>query len=127
MERAGQEDVLVLHASAYGTVSWAVAAGGSGTDAGYGVAVDDEGDAYVAGMFAGRSTFGAPAVLTAYAPSNVSTSIDTFVMKVSALTALACALRLAPFPGGAADDEYGSARSHAMSTVDIDRAGRNML
>jgi hypothetical protein len=55
---------------------WAVSAGGSSTDIGYGVAVDSSGNAYITGYFRGSASFG-PFTLTS------AGSADVFVAKLS--------------------------------------------
>ena len=52
-------EVFVAKYARSGTLLWARSAGGAGNDWSYGVATDLRGNSYVAGHFAGTSTFGA--------------------------------------------------------------------
>ena len=74
----GLSDVFVMHVTAYGVIDWAVLAGGTLSDGGYGIATDGMGGALVTGDFRGEATFG-PALLTSEGLS------DVFVMHVTAL------------------------------------------
>ena len=71
-------DVFVMHVTAYGVIDWAVQAGGTSSDGGYGITTDGVGGALVTGGFRGEATFG-PTVLTSEGLS------DVFVMHVTAL------------------------------------------
>ncbi len=66
---AGSYDVFVAKfAGSTGAAAWAVQAGGTGDDSGYGVAVDAAGNALVTGFFSGTASFATaptPTVLTA--------------------------------------------------------------
>jgi hypothetical protein len=55
---SGATDVFVARYAVDGSLAWAVRAGGTSADEGYGVAVDDDGAATVTGSFAGSATFG---------------------------------------------------------------------
>ena len=54
----GSDDVLLAKLTMNGTWQWAVSAGGALSDYGYGVAVDENGSAYITGYFQGNATFG---------------------------------------------------------------------
>ena len=56
---AGSEDIFVAKYDSSGLLQWAKRAGGSSSEEGYGIAVDDLGNSYVTGGFAGTPTFGA--------------------------------------------------------------------
>ncbi|KOO23570.1 calx-beta domain-containing protein [Chrysochromulina tobinii] len=71
-------DVFVMHVTAYGVIDWAVQAGGTSSDGGYGITTDGVGGALVTGGFRSEATFG-PTVLTSEGLS------DVFVMHVTAL------------------------------------------
>ena len=55
---AGVADVFVAKLNSNGVWQWAVSAGGTSEDIGYGVAVDTNGNAYVTGHFEGSASFG---------------------------------------------------------------------
>src|SRR6185503_13032448 len=82
----GGNDIFLAKYDAAGRPLWAVRAGGTGQDAGYGVAVDADGNAYITGEFTDTATFesyptppGTPAFnLTAIGTSGGS---DIFVAK----------------------------------------------
>ena len=54
----GSTDIFVAKINSSGTWLWAVKAGGTSGDFGYGIAVDVAGNAYVTGFFEGTATFG---------------------------------------------------------------------
>ncbi|MDO9578414.1 MAG: SBBP repeat-containing protein [Candidatus Cloacimonadales bacterium] len=54
----GEEDVFVAKMDATGNWLWATKAGGSSYDYSWGIAIDDNGNSYVTGYFAGTATFG---------------------------------------------------------------------
>lgn len=68
-------DVFVAKLSAVGEFLWAVRAGGTGADAGYGVAVAADGSCYVTGAFNGTATFGGVTLVSAGAE-------DVFIAKL---------------------------------------------
>ncbi len=55
---AGDDDIFVAKYDASGDLVWAKRAGGTGFDAGIGIAVDGSGNSYVTGFFQGSATFG---------------------------------------------------------------------
>ncbi|MFZ5788800.1 MAG: hypothetical protein ACOY3Y_20365, partial [Acidobacteriota bacterium] len=55
----GGSDIFVARLDQTGSFDWLTTAGGAGTDHGNAVAVDGEGNAYLAGMFSGAAQFGA--------------------------------------------------------------------
>ena len=55
---AGGNDIFIVKVSPAGSVLWARSAGGSGSDRGFGLAVDSRGNAYVSGFFSSTATFG---------------------------------------------------------------------
>jgi Holliday junction resolvase len=55
---SGGDDVFVAQYDANGLLQWARRAGGSGSDQGTGIGVDDLGNSYVTGFFNGTATFG---------------------------------------------------------------------
>jgi hypothetical protein len=57
-------DVCVAKISATGDWVWAQAGGGNGSDTGYGIALDNAGNAYVTGDFEGSATFGGIPIAT---------------------------------------------------------------
>lgn len=54
----GGTDIFVAKIDAYGNWIWAVSVGGSSTDSGQSIAVDNNNDIYVTGSFTGTVTFG---------------------------------------------------------------------
>ncbi len=55
---AGGNDIFTIKLSPSGSVLWARSAGGTGDDKGRAIAVDAQGNAYVAAIFSGTATFG---------------------------------------------------------------------
>jgi hypothetical protein len=55
---AGGNDIFTVKLSPSGSFLWARSAGGAGDDRGKAIAVDAQGNAYVAGYFSGTATFG---------------------------------------------------------------------
>jgi hypothetical protein len=58
----GSHDMYVAKIDADGNWQWANHAGGTGTDTGWGIAVDSEGKAFIAGDFQGTADFGSIAL-----------------------------------------------------------------
>jgi hypothetical protein len=63
-------DIFVTKLNSAGTVLWAQSLGGSGTNSGYGIAVDSGSNVYVTGNFTGVAPFG-PMTLTSAGDSDV--------------------------------------------------------
>jgi len=72
----GGWDIFVAKLSSSGSWSWAVKAGGTDRDEGFGIAVDSSGNAYVTGTFSDTATFGSTNLMS-------SGSRDIFVAKLS--------------------------------------------
>lgn len=77
---AGLTDIFVSKVNASGNTSWSVRAGGSGSDRGLDVAVDNSGNVYVSGFFSGTAQFGNGVSLTASGSSQ-----DAYVVKYNGL------------------------------------------
>ena len=104
---AGSTDAFVAKfGAATGACAWAVGAGGSGGDAGYGMAVDAGGNALVTGSFLGTASFGTSPVPTALVATGQSG--DVFVAKFRAATG-ACAWAVGAGGSGGADSGIGVA------------------
>ena len=54
----GEYDVFVMHVTASGAIDWAIQAGGTSYDGGFGIAHDGAGGALVTGHFYGKAAFG---------------------------------------------------------------------
>ena len=74
---SGSDDIFVAKMDATGNWLWATKASGSESDGGYGIAIDDNGNSYVTGMFEGVVTFGSYSLAS-------SGSDDIFVAKMDA-------------------------------------------
>jgi len=74
---SGSADIFVAKMDVNGNWLWATQAGGSYSGAGYGIAIDDNGDSFVTGSFVETATFGSYS-LTSYG------DIDIFVAKMDA-------------------------------------------
>lgn len=61
----GNSDVYVAKLDPNGNYLWAVRGGGGSTDVGYGIAVDAEGNVFVAGYFYGTSFYGSDTLVSA--------------------------------------------------------------
>ncbi len=89
----GQTDVFVARYNVDGTLAWAKQAGGSGADAGAGVAVDATGAATVIGGFQGLATFGSTEVGDRHATLTSVGQTDVFVARYNPDGTLAWARR----------------------------------
>nr|MCS5536978.1 SBBP repeat-containing protein [Candidatus Poseidoniaceae archaeon] len=76
LSSSGSADIFIAKLSSSGSWAWAVKAGGTGTDHGYGIAVDSSGNAHVTGSFQGTVNFGAISKTS-------SGSSDIFITKLS--------------------------------------------
>jgi len=95
----GDYDAFVMHVTASGTIDWAIQAGGTSDDRGYGIAHDSAGGALVTGYFKGKTSFGSTSLTS-------RGGYDAFVMHVTALGVIDWAIQA----GGAFDDGgYGIA------------------
>jgi len=74
---SGDYDIFVAKMDANGNWLWAAKAGGSGSDYGYEIAIDDNGNSYVTGWFEGTATFGTYSLTS-------SGSTDIFVARIDA-------------------------------------------
>jgi len=100
----GGIEAFVTHLSADGsTLLFSTVLSGSGDDIGYGIALDADGNSYVAGS---TDSADFPSTAGAFQPA-LAGEIDAFVAKLSAT---GHALRYATYLGGSADDE-----AHALS------------
>jgi len=75
---SGLQDVFIAKYNASGVVQWAVKAGGTLSDIGNGINVDQAGNVVVTGEFAGSATFGATTL------TSMNGSVDVFVAKLNA-------------------------------------------
>jgi len=76
---AGLQDVFIAKYSTAGVLSWAMRAGGSDSDIGNGICVDNSGNAIVTGEFKGTATFGANSL------TSTGGSTDIFIAKTDGL------------------------------------------
>jgi len=76
---SGLQDMFIAKYSTAGVLSWAVRAGGTDSDIGNGICVDNSGNVIVTGEFKGISSFG-PSSLT-----SVNGSTDVFITKLNGL------------------------------------------
>jgi hypothetical protein len=72
---AGGEDIFIAKVSNSGSFVWAKRVGGTGSDSGYGIAIDSSGNAYITGEFQGTAVFGATTLTSAGYD-------DTYISKV---------------------------------------------
>jgi hypothetical protein len=78
LESNGGQDIFIVKLSSSGSWQWAVKSGGSsGSDGGYGIAVDSSGNAYVTGIFAGTANFGSTSLTSS------GGNVDIFIAKLS--------------------------------------------
>jgi hypothetical protein len=108
MTTVGSDDVFVAKYDSSGALVWARRAGGSSTDEGRGIAVDNAGNSYVSGFFAGSATFG-------LGDANATTltsagSLDIFVAKYDPNGELVWARRAG---GSSSDDAFEIATDSA--------------
>lgn len=84
---AGSNDVFVAKFNPSGTLLWAIQSGGPGDDRGFDIAVDNRGNAYIAGSFSSLATFGP-------FTRDSAGSTDMFIAKLIVPTILATGQRL---------------------------------
>ena len=88
----GEYDIFVMHVTKSGAIDWAVQAGGTAIDEGYGIAYDGTGGALVTGTFGGDASFGSISLTS-------RGTFDAFVMHVTASGAIDWAVQV----GGTAE------------------------
>ena len=76
-----------------GTIAWAKWAGGTGTNQGYGIAVDGSGNSYVTGNYQGTATFGSGEPNETQLPSSATGGDVMFIAKYNSDGTLAWAKR----------------------------------
>ncbi|KOO52965.1 pkd domain-containing protein [Chrysochromulina tobinii] len=99
----GRYDAFVMHVTASGAIDWAIQAGGTSDDRGFGIAHDGAGGAFVTGDFSGEASFGS----TSLTSRGVQ---DAFVMHVTASGAIDWAIQAG---GTSYDGGYGIAHDGA--------------
>ena len=99
----GEYDVFVMHVTASGAIDWAIQAGGTSYDGGYGIAHDGAGGALVTGYFSGEASFGSTSLTS-------RGEYDVFVMHVTASGAIDWAIQAG---GTSYDGGYGIAHDGA--------------
>ena len=104
---AGDDDIFVAKYDASGDLVWAKRAGGTGFDAGIGIAVDGSGNSYVTGFFQGSATFG-PGETNETTMTSAG-FIDIFVAKYDASGDLVWAKQAAGSRGATTDFGQGIA------------------
>ncbi|MCK9334752.1 MAG: SBBP repeat-containing protein, partial [Candidatus Cloacimonetes bacterium] len=72
---SGNTDIFIAKLGCNGNWLWATKAGGPGSDIGYGIAVDGNGNSYVTGCFRDNASFGSTTI-------NSSGNTDIFVAKI---------------------------------------------
>ena len=100
---AGSSDVFVSKLSSTGSLTWADRMGGSGTDVGYGIAVDGSGNVYTTGYFSGTADFDPG---TGVFNLTSAGSDDVFVSKLSSAGGFVWADRMG---GSGIDSGFGIA------------------
>lgn len=75
---AGVQDIFVAKYDNTGTFVWAASAGGSGSDIGNAINVDNAGNVVITGEFAGTATFGSQTL------TSLNGSVDVFTAKLDA-------------------------------------------
>lgn len=107
---AGDKDICVAQFNTNGTLAWASAAGGTGTDWGQGVAAYPGGGCLVTGFFNGDATFGADKAETTLHSAGGK---DIFVARYDGTGQLVWAVSA----GSAGDDEGASVAAIADGTL----------
>jgi hypothetical protein len=97
----GRYDAFVMHVAASGAIDWAIQAGGTSDDGGYGIAHDGAGGALVTGSFKGKASFGSTS-LTSRGMQ------DAFVMHVTASGVIDWVVQA----GGMGTDNVGRGIAH---------------
>ncbi|HIK12836.1 MAG TPA: SBBP repeat-containing protein [Oscillatoriaceae cyanobacterium M33_DOE_052] len=97
----GQKDTFISKLNADGTFAWAKSLGGSGSDIGKSIAVDDSGNVYTTGTFQGTADFNPG---TGTFNLTAAGSDDTFISKLNADGTFAWAKNL----GGSGSDSGNS-------------------
>ncbi len=99
LSSAGNNDIFIAKYEASGNYAWAIQAGGTSNDIGYGIAVDGSGNSYVTGYFQGTVDFD-PGTGTV----NLSSAggYDIFIAKYDASGNYAWAIQ-----AGGTSDEFG--------------------
>jgi hypothetical protein len=79
----GLEDVFIAKTDSSGNFLWAKSAGGTASDIGTSIAVDNSGNSYITGKFNGLASFGEAGLVSSQADTQGAPSDDVFVAKLS--------------------------------------------
>ncbi len=95
----GSYDIFIAKLDTYGNFLWAKKAGGTSSDSGYGISIDNSGNSYVIGCFEGTANFGSTTLTS-------SGSRDIFIAKLDTYGNFLLAKKAG---GTSSDDGYGIA------------------
>jgi len=95
VKSAGSGDVLVMKLNTGGAAVWLAASGGAGSASANGIAINSAGEAFLAGSFSGKASFGTQTL-------NSGGGSDAFAAKLSSTGAWQWALGI-----GGANSDYG--------------------
>ena len=74
---SGSNDIFIAKLDTYGNWIWVKKAGGTGADAGYGIAIDAEGNCYITGHFQDTAGFGGTSLVSSGASDIFITKLDS--------------------------------------------------
>lgn len=80
----GSQDVFIAKYNTNGVLQWVVSAGGTGTESGNGINIDNSGNVVVTGQFTETALFGITSLTSMIDPSTSLPSLDVFTTKLDA-------------------------------------------